>query len=167
MIAFHLPIVPPKATSQTAGKRMMIVNSKKTGKPMPLFFKNQAAASAEHDILVLCAEHKPRLPLVCPVRLQVDFVWPWRKSESKKTIALGRIPHTARPDCSNIIKLLEDCLTKLEFWADDSQIADLHVTKAWGNDVGIYVAITPLEGEPQHPPLVKQQPAQPTLNLFP
>lgn len=78
MIAFHLSMVPPKATSQTAGKRM---NSKEMGKPMPLFFKNQASVSAEHDILVLCAEHRPRLPLICPVRLQVDFVWSWRKSE--------------------------------------------------------------------------------------
>jgi hypothetical protein len=39
------------------------------------------------------------------------------------------------------VKLIEDCLTKLGFWQDDSQVADLHVSKAWGAAVGIYVAI--------------------------
>ncbi len=142
MIAFHLPIIPPKSTSQGAGKRMAIIRGK------PMFFKNTAAASAEHDLLVLCAAHKPAAPIGGPVRLQVDFVWPWRANEPKKRRALKRVPHTSKPDCSNIIKLLEDCLTKLEFWRDDGLVADLRVSKAWGDKVGIYVAITPLEESP-------------------
>lgn len=135
MIAFHLPIVPPKATSQSAGKRIAIINGR------PMFFKNKAAAGAEHDLLVLCAPYKPTEPIAGPVRLQVDFVWPWRKSEPKRRLALGRVHHTTKPDCSNVIKMLEDCLTKLGFWHDDGQVASLVVTKAWGDRVGIYVAI--------------------------
>lgn len=145
MISFHLPIVPPKATSQGAGKRMMIIKSKKTGEHVPLFFKNKQAESAEHDLLVLCSHYKPLRPIEGAVRLHVDFVWPWRKTEPKKRIALGRVAHTSKPDCSNIIKLLEDCLTKLGFWTDDGQVADLQVTKAWGDHVGITVTLTPLE----------------------
>lgn len=135
MIHFHLPITPPKATSQSAGKRMAIINGR------PMFFKNKAAAGAEHDYLVLCAPHKPASPIAGPVRLKVDFVFPWRKSEPKKRIALGRVPMTSKPDCSNAIKALEDCLTKLGYWNDDGQVADLHVTKAWGDRVGIYISI--------------------------
>lgn len=155
MIAFHLPIVPPKATSQSAGKRMMVVNGK------PLFFKNRQAAGAEHDYLTLCAPHKPAMPISGPVRLQVDFVFPWRKSEPAWRRALGRLPMTVKPDCSNAIKALEDCLTKLGFWDDDGQVASLAVDKAWGDRVGISIAISEIEvprraGKPAQPQSIAQ-----------
>ncbi|MCW1885602.1 RusA family crossover junction endodeoxyribonuclease [Luteolibacter flavescens] len=142
MIAFHLPITPPKATSQGAGKRILV----KDGKPM--FFKNRKATSAENDLTLLCSRHVPREPMDGPLSLSIDFVFPWRASEPKKRIALGRVPHTSKPDCSNLVKMIEDCLTRLQFWKDDSQVADLRVTKAWGKAVGIYVAIRPLPSEP-------------------
>ena len=75
------------------------------------------------------------------VALYVDFVFPWRKSELKRRLALGRVPHTSRPDCSNLIKMIEDVLTKLRFWTDDSCIAQLTISKAWGDRVGISVHI--------------------------
>lgn len=143
MIAFHLPIIPPKATSQTAGKRIFIPKDSEgrvTGRPM--FFKNKKAAGAEHDYLILCAPHKPAVPLTGPLKLQVDFVFPFRKSEPTWRTELGRVPMTSKPDCSNAIKALEDCMTKLGFWVDDGQVADLHVTKAWGDRVGISIAIS-------------------------
>lgn len=142
MIAFHLPIVPPKATSQGAGKRIVVVKGK------PLFFKNAKAQRAENDLTLLCSRHVPAKPMEGPLSLSIDFVFPWRASEPKKRVALGRAPHTSKPDCSNLVKMLEDCLTKLGFWRDDSQVADLHVSKAWGKAVGIYVAIRPLAIEP-------------------
>lgn len=161
MIAFHLPIVPPKATSQSAGKRMMIINDKVTGKPKPMFFKNKKAAGAEHDYLMLCAPHKPTSPLTGPVKLQVDFVFPWRLTEPQWRTALGRVPMTSKPDCSNAIKALEDCMTKLGFWVDDGQVADLHVTKAWGDRVGISIAVSeiPVATRQTRPP----KPDQPSL----
>jgi Holliday junction resolvase RusA-like endonuclease len=145
MIAFHLPIIPPKATSQGAGKRIVIVKGK------PLFFKNAKAQSAENDLTLLCSCHAPAQPMEGPLSLSIDFVFPWRASEPKRRIALGRVPHTSKPDCSNLVKMIEDVLTKLRFWQDDSQVADLHVTKAWGKAVGIYVAIRTL---PPAPPRV-------------
>lgn len=141
MIHFHLAIVPPKATSQSAGKRMAIINGR------PMFFKNKAAASAEHDYLTLCAPHKPAQPIDGAVLLSVAFVFPWRKSESKRRRALGQVYMTTKPDCSNAIKAFEDCLTKLGFWHDDGQVADLRVSKCWGDSVGITIAITPLEDQ--------------------
>lgn len=151
MIAFFLPIVPPKVTSQGAGKRMVIPKDKDgrvTGRPM--FFKNNKAQEAENTYLILCRPFRPDAPLEGPLKLQIDFVFPWRKTEPKKNLALGRLPHTSRPDCSNIVKCIEDCLTTLRFWNDDGQIADLHVTKAWGDKVGISVAVSKIP-LPQHP----------------
>lgn len=135
LLSFHLPITPSKATSQSAGKRIMVVKGK------PMFFKDKRAQGAENDLTLLCSQYAPATPYDCALCLCVDFVFPWRKSEPKKRIALGIVPHTSKPDCSNLIKMIEDVLTKLGFWRDDSQVADLRVTKSWGDRVGITVAI--------------------------
>lgn len=134
-ISFHLPIIPPKATSQGAGKRIVIIKNK------PMFFKNKKAQSAENDLTLLCSRYVPAKPITEAVILNIDFVFPFRKSEPKRRIALGRVPHTSKPDCSNLVKMIEDVLTELGFWEDDGQVADLRVTKAWGNKVGISVTI--------------------------
>lgn len=133
MIRFRLKITPPKTTSQT--KRLVMIGGK------PRFFAKKEHQAAENDLMSLCAAHAPSEPLSGPVRLRVDFVFPWRKSEAKKRIALGQIPNDARPDCDNLVKLIGDVLTKLRFYNDDGQVAQLHVTKCWGNNVGIAVQI--------------------------
>ena len=135
MISFFLPIIPPKATSQGAGKRILVVRGR------PMFFKSKKAKDAEGDLMSLCAPYAPDNPIQGAVALYVHFVFPWRKSESKRRLALGRVPHTSRPDCSNLIKMIEDVMTKLQFWTDDSCIAKLTVSKAWGDKVGISVSI--------------------------
>jgi Holliday junction resolvase RusA-like endonuclease len=144
-IMFHLAIVPPKATSQSAGKRMMIITDKVTGKPKPMFFKNKDTKQAEHDFTVLLQPFRPPAPIDNPIKLEVDIVWPWRATEPNWRRALGRVYHTSKPDCSNWIKQMEDCMTKLQFWNDDGQVAILHVSKAWGDQVGIFVRVIPLE----------------------
>lgn len=142
---FFLAITPSKATSQNAGKRIFIPKDKEgrvTGRPM--FFKNKKAGSAENDLTLLCSQHAPSQPATGPVRLSVDFCFPWRTSEPLKRRKLGRAPMTKKPDCSNLIKQIEDVLTKLRFWEDDGQVVDLRVTKAWGDQVGITVEIEAL-----------------------
>lgn len=153
IIMFHLPIIPPKATSQGAGKRMFIPKDKDgriTGRPM--FFKNKKSMQAEHDFTVLLQPFRPPSPILAPIKLEVDIVWPWRASEPNWRKSLGRVHHTSKPDCSNWIKQMEDCMTKLLFWKDDGQVADLHITKAWGDQVGVFVRIVPLD-DPQKPAL--------------
>jgi Holliday junction resolvase RusA-like endonuclease len=139
MISFFLSIVPSKATSQGAGKRMSVINGR------PMFFKNKKAAGAEKDLTVLCSEHAPSQPLQGPITLHVDFCFPWRTSEPLKRRRLGRVPMTKKPDCSNLIKQIEDVMTKLRFWEDDGQVVDLRVTKGWGDRVGIAVRVEPFD----------------------
>lgn len=135
MISFHLPITPGTATSQSAGKRIIVIKGR------PRFFKNKAAKAAETALASLVAQYRPEKPIEGPIRLSVEFCFPWRKSERKSTIALGRVPHTVRPDASNMIKMIEDTLTRAGFWIDDGQVAVLRVAKAWGDNVGITVQI--------------------------
>jgi Holliday junction resolvase RusA-like endonuclease len=135
-IEFHLPIVPPKATSQT--KRLVIIKGK------PMFFHKKEHQIAENDLTLLCSKHVPEQPIAGPVHLGVHFYFPWRKSEKKSVIARCFAWHTSRPDLSNMIKLIEDVLTRLGFWNDDSQIAQLIVTKHWAKTPGIDITIKPL-----------------------
>lgn len=136
MITFHIPITPPKATSQT--KRLVMVGGK------PRFFPKKEHQAAENDLMVLMAQHAPSSPMTGPLRLSVDFVFPWRKSETKRRMACGKLPNDARPDCDNLVKLVSDVLTKLRFYGDDGQVSVLHVYKHWGDRVGITVSITPI-----------------------
>jgi Holliday junction resolvase RusA-like endonuclease len=133
MIEFHLPIIPPKTTSQT--KRLVMVAGK------PRFFHKASHQDAESDLLTLCAPYTPDEPMHGPVALEVGFVFPWRKSEPRKERAQGWKYHTVRPDAGNLVKLLEDVLTKLQFWGDDSQVAHQTVIKYWGDKPGIHVLI--------------------------
>jgi Holliday junction resolvase RusA-like endonuclease len=41
-------------------------------------------------------------------------------------------PHTAKPDGDNLAKQIGDALNRIA-WMDDSQIADVRVTKIWGD----------------------------------
>lgn len=133
MISFRLPIIPPRSTSQ--GKRMAVINGK------PMFFKKKEHQQAENDLLTLCAPHAPPFPLMGPVFLQVEFVFPWRKSETVKNMRYPKIWHTTIPDLDNSAKLICDVLTKLQFYRDDGQVADLRLTKYWGATPGITITI--------------------------
>jgi Holliday junction resolvase RusA-like endonuclease len=135
-ISFHLPISPPKATSQT--KRLVMSFGK------PRFFPTKAHQTAERELLALCAPYAPARPLRGPLRLAVTFVFPWRTAEPKKRRALGKAYCDTRPDLDNMVKLVADVLTKKGFYEDDGQISVLHIAKFWGDQIGISVDITPL-----------------------
>ena len=141
MIEFRLPIEPPRSTSQ--GKRMVIVQGR------PMFFKKKQHQQAENDLLMLCTPHRPVSPLTGPVALEIEFVVPWRKGEPKRNLRYPRLPMDAGSDCDNMAKLIGDVLTKLQFYRDDKQVAHLCVTKFWGHEVGIRIALRPIAiGQP-------------------
>jgi Holliday junction resolvase RusA-like endonuclease len=132
-MSFFMSCIPPKTTSQQKGIMMT------GGKPM--HFKKKAVRDTETTLAALLAEHRPEQPYGGPVSLSVHWIYPWRTSEPKKNRIGGIKFCDTRPDCSNIIKTLEDVMTKLGFWNDDSQIASLHVQKYWGDKPGIGISI--------------------------
>ena len=137
---FFMPCVPPRATSQQKGVRL------RGGKPR--FFKKSHVAAAENDLLSMLAKHQPAEPFSGALQLWVKMVFPWRKSELKSIIAkYAEYPITTSPDCSNLIKMIEDSMTRLNFWGDDGQNAKLSVSKFWGDVPGIHVCISHVTGE--------------------
>lgn len=131
MIAFTLACVPPTASHHR--KRIVRIGgfSRLADKP------ELVAAKATLDALLL--PHQPQAPVPGPVALTVAFTWPWRASEPKRRKALGRVPHTSRPDLDNLCKTLTDRLVALRFLEDDAAVSSLSVTKFWGDEPGIAV----------------------------
>ena len=141
---FRIDCVPPSTTSQ--GKRAVVT-------PMGVrFFKSKQGKDAERTYESLLAPFRPDQPVSGPVRLELVFVWPWRKSDlSTKAQQAARSHkdarrwHEGKPDCDNIAKQFCDCLSTLLFIGNDAKVAELHVRKFWGTSPGIEVTITPLE----------------------
>lgn len=132
--------VPPKSTHQ-ASVRIM---KRKDGSQFVGKAQNSKGAQTQRDLLVLLSLDRPEQTFTGPVKLQVLWVYPWRKSEPKKHRQYGYRLCDKRPDCDNLAKILVDCITKLHWWEDDSQVAHLQFTKAWGDCPGIGVRVCAL-----------------------
>jgi Holliday junction resolvase RusA-like endonuclease len=111
------------------------------------FYTKDELREIEDMIRAQMAPFVTAAPLDGPLALLMEWYFPWRKTEPAKNRVKGRKWHTSKPDCSNIIKAPEDQLTRLRFWNDDGQIADLHVRKFWADTPGIRVVITQLSEE--------------------
>ena len=133
MIELFLPVIPPKTTSQQ--KRLVVVKDK------PRFFHNKKHQEAESDLLTLMKPYSPSKPLSGALQVVVTLTYPWRKSEPMKHRLLGKKPMTSKPDCDNVVKLINDCMTKLLFFGDDAQIYSLFIQKYWGDKPGIFIRI--------------------------
>jgi Holliday junction resolvase RusA-like endonuclease len=136
-MTIHLPHNPSTATAQ--GKRAART-------PMGIrFYKSADMKKAEASLEALLIPHRPETPVASPCKLEIEYVFPWRKTEPKKRLALGKVPHTTRPDCSNLVKAIEDLLCVHRFIRDDAGIAELVVKKSWGENPGITITIEPME----------------------
>jgi len=147
MIEFTLDVNPPTGTHQSA---LRVLKNRKTGKQFVGKMKSSKGKKIQNMFWSLLQPYRPQEPLQGPLQLQVCYVYPWRKSEPKKNQSSGWLWKTTKPDASNMVKTLEDCMTDLNFWEDDNQITQLLVEKAWGDRVGIRIKVVELT--PAQPP---------------
>jgi Holliday junction resolvase RusA-like endonuclease len=141
--SFHIDCIPPKATAQASAT----ILRRKDGTPFVGKMSSSNARKAQKTLIALMRPHVCHMPLKGAVALSVAFQWPFRKAEPKKNRAKGYIPCDKRPDCSNLIKMLEDIMTTLGFWGDDAQVAHLVVRKGWGDNPGISISISELTSQ--------------------
>ncbi len=139
LLSFFIPCVPPKGTAQGKGIRVV---KHWDGRMIPMMYKKKTTQAAEDSLISLLTPHAPKAPFTGPLWLTVGLFFPWRKGEGKRVMAAyAAVPIETKPDCSNLIKMLEDAMTRLNFWKDDSQNAGLTVTKYYSDRPGIFVDI--------------------------
>jgi Holliday junction resolvase RusA-like endonuclease len=89
-----------------------------------------------------------------PLALRLTFFMPrprghYLRNGMLKTSAPS-FHHAQKPDADNLAKAVMDAMTQLGVWFDDSQIAELAVSKYWDgpeNPAGCVITITALEEE--------------------
>lgn len=138
MQSFHIDINPPKSTHQN---QLKIYRSPRTGKAIIGKATKGNGAVAEATLKRVLKQHRPAKPHTGALALTVRWSYPYRKSEPKKN-RLRAIPCDTRPDCDNLMKKLGDVMTKLEFWKDDAQIAEVTFRKEWSDSPGITITIS-------------------------
>lgn len=136
-VAFRIDCVPPTATAQQKGAFVCGGRVR--------FYTKKKVRQSENFLAALISMHTPDVPFAEPVSLKVRWTFPYRKSERKRVVNAGTdIPHTSRPDLDNLEKNLLDVLTRLNFWTDDSLVAEKSTSKWWGPKPGIDIEIRPM-----------------------
>jgi Holliday junction resolvase RusA-like endonuclease len=99
---------PPRTTAQ-----MKKIAVKYDG--TPIVYDSERLVKARTAFLAKLTPFQPPAPILGPIRLQIDWIFtsPSIQYDGWKT---------TKPDTDNLVKLLKDCMTKLNFWQDDAQI---------------------------------------------
>ena len=120
------------------------------GRPVPLdrprIFRGRNVTTERcrdaKSVMAWCARQAQKTqsrildPWSGPVRLECTFVFGAPKTwpKWKRALVAGGVlvPHTARPDTSNLVKLVEDALSGV-LYRDDAQVCEYGATlKVWG-----------------------------------
>ena len=105
-------------------------------KGKPSIRKSDELKEAEDRIIArVIAAGVPDEPLGGALKLTVRWCFHVTGSHSQGD------PHTQKPDTSNLLKTLEDCLTRCKVIRDDSLICLHDLGKGWSDPQGIYVRV--------------------------
>ena len=127
-LIIRIDAIPPRATAQQKG--VFVAGGR------PRFYKKARQEREEQNTVALLVAAKPKnfTPFIGPIRVYLDLVWPYRKSEKKSVVRAGLlVPMDVRPDVDNLAKMMLDAASSAGLWNDDSQITTLMIRKSWGN----------------------------------
>lgn len=140
MLKFYLPITP---TPQARARHAVIGGHSMT-------YKSPAQKGNEATLDACLLKHAPEKPLEGALVLAFVAALPVPKSATKKALAAmlsGKDWPQKKPDLSNLCKQIEDAMTRLQFWKDDSQIVELRCRKIWAEKGYWQVTLLPLHAE--------------------
>ena len=125
------------------GDRSRIVRTK-TGKQFVSHYTPANVRRNASTLALLMQPYVPDKPLEGPLRLSLDFGYLWRTGTSLKVRTSGTKPKDTRPDWDNLCKNVCDVLQESGFFANDSQLAEVHVTKTWVGKSFLRVRLSPI-----------------------
>lgn len=127
----------PRATVRKAGKRAFAT-----------VYKAKEDRQYETSIAAVArGVMGDRPPLTGALSVSMRFRMPIPASATKArraAMAAGEVPHTSKPDGSNMQKAVEDAMSGVVF-TDDSQIVRGFWSKIYSDNPGVDVRIAPLE----------------------
>ncbi len=126
-LEFFMPMIPPTATHQE--KKWRVVNGK------PVCYEPQEVKAARNKLTAHLTRHRPEQPLKGPLRLLVKWCFPRTGKHCNGEY------RASKPDTDNLQKLLKDCMTAVDFWKDDAQVASEIVEKFWADVPGVYIRV--------------------------
>lgn len=120
--------IPPKSTFQQRDKN---------------FHKTANARLAMAQWQAILEKYKPEKPFMGALSFRMVITWPHTRETEKQNEGLP-VPKTTRPDGVNILKGIEDIMTRLGFWIDDNQLS-IETVERWHGDLpGTYFCIEEL-----------------------
>lgn len=104
----------------------------------PAIVKSDRLREAEDALVARLARLAPGEPMGGPLSVEVRWCF-----ATRGTHAQGE-PHTGKPDMSNMLKTLEDCMVCAGWMVDDALVCDERTAKAWMDPAGIWVRVAEL-----------------------
>ena len=129
----------PTTTAQEKGLCIQYRVSNGQRVPYIQHYKKEKVKVMRRELELRLKKDRPAEPIKGPVRLQIFLYF------SVKDKKLWNTYKTKRPDCSNFVKEIEDAMTSLRYWEDDSQIADLRIVKYYSERAAIVIQLEELE----------------------
>ena len=134
---FKLKMIPPTATAQQKGERVVggYIHH----------YKKKNVAQAEAILRDALLPYVPETPIADkPICLEVYWLFPFPKSARKHEPGVPRCKIT-RPDTDNLNKLLKDVMTDMGFWKDDALICIERIAKYYTDEPGIQISIRQMD----------------------
>ena len=124
--------IPPKSTFQQRDKN---------------FHPTACARLAMAQWQAILEQTIPDEPLQGPLEFRMILTWPHTAESKREADRTGRsaVRKTTRPDGSNILKGVEDIMTRLGYWNDDAQLCIEHVERWYGIVPGVVIIAKELE----------------------
>lgn len=129
-ISFFIPMRISTKTFQA--KKLTVRNGK------PVLYTPPELIKIQQDYISRLTKVAPENPFPGPVWLKIAFCF---KSDEKHQPG---IPKPTKPDLDNLEKGLVDCMTKCNFWNDDSQICLEYISKSYEIHEGIHIEVVQL-----------------------
>lgn len=117
--------VPPKSTFQQRDRN---------------FHQTASCRLAMAQWKAILEPYLPQTPFTGALYFRMVVTWPHTR-ESLKQNAGNPVLKTTRPDGVNILKGVEDIMTKLGFWQDDNQLAIETIERWYGDISGVLFII--------------------------
>lgn len=112
-------------------------NGKRVG-PRGRVYDSDTLAQVRESMTALIAPYRTSQRLTGALSVDVRWCYPPRGGHRAGE------PYALKPDIDNSVKLVLDCMQRLGFFADDRQVAELHVVQAFAEPSGLYVAVREL-----------------------